>query len=84
MFPAELDITCDTYAVPVTAVDREIADSFEKFFVEHNSSRLRMDFMPAHPVRIFYLSHSKEFSGQSRRNTFVVRSPAKFIKVQAI
>jgi len=24
-------ITCDTYAVPVTAVDREIADSFEKF-----------------------------------------------------
>ena len=26
-----IGITCDTYAVPVTAVDREIADSFEKF-----------------------------------------------------
>ena len=25
-----IGITCDTYAVPVTAVDREIADSFEK------------------------------------------------------
>ena len=27
---SSIGITCDTYAVPVTAVDREIADSFEK------------------------------------------------------
>jgi len=31
-FSPTIGIPCDTNAVPVTAVDREIADSFEKFF----------------------------------------------------
>ena len=35
---SNIGITCDTYAVPVTAVDREIADSFEKFLGESGIS----------------------------------------------